>query len=67
YHEALQAWECKKACANAEKQEFSMKQPILGKLLPVIPCPKVSVVVEDGSDGEEFAFDNDGASYISDE
>jgi len=67
YHEALQAWECEKARAKAEKRKFSMKKPILGKLLPVIPRPKVSVMVEDGSDGEEFAFDDDGASYISDE
>ncbi|KAF8834304.1 hypothetical protein BDN67DRAFT_871457, partial [Paxillus ammoniavirescens] len=39
YHKALQAWECKKAHAKAEKQKFSVKKPTLGKLLPVIPRP----------------------------
>ncbi|KAF9226954.1 hypothetical protein BS17DRAFT_765079 [Gyrodon lividus] len=59
-------WECEKAHAKAAKQKFGEK-PILGKLLPAIPHPKVlAVVEEDGSDGEEFYLDDDGALVVFD-
>ncbi|KAH7904160.1 hypothetical protein BJ138DRAFT_1096025 [Hygrophoropsis aurantiaca] len=68
YRATLETWTAAKARAKAEKQKFDEPKPLLGKLIPAIPRPKISTYDDEraGSSGEE-EFNLDEGTDASDE